>query len=212
MQWRSAYTQVKLENAPRLLKIPESECPDVWIRLPRHKWPKSWASIEDPVVPLERNFVQSSFSRIVVGKRIRRSFITTCMGESTKLMTHVRSSETRVISVSFFWMTLQWLQKKQNVAPMWKKLMKNVDFGEPISFFDHENLGCAQRECKPNENTIERYTKMFESRISARTIDKLPGWQNTHAQTVAWSYDMEGHARKCVERYLKLANKKAEQL
>ena len=23
--------------------------------LPRHKWPKSWSSMEDPVVPLERN-------------------------------------------------------------------------------------------------------------------------------------------------------------
>ena len=51
----SAYTQVKLEDAPRLLGIPKSECPDFWIRLPRHKWPKSWANIEDPVVPLERN-------------------------------------------------------------------------------------------------------------------------------------------------------------
>ena len=32
----SAHTQVKLEDAPRLLKIPKSECQDVWIRLPRH--------------------------------------------------------------------------------------------------------------------------------------------------------------------------------
>ena len=38
----SAYTQVKLEDAPKLLRIPNSECPDIWIRLPRHKWPKSW--------------------------------------------------------------------------------------------------------------------------------------------------------------------------
>ena len=51
----SAYTQVNMEDAPRLLKIPKSECPDVWIRLPRHTWPKSWTNIEDPVVPLERN-------------------------------------------------------------------------------------------------------------------------------------------------------------
>ena len=51
----SAYTQVKMEDAPKLLKISKSECPDIWIRLPRHKWPKSWSSIEDPVVPLERN-------------------------------------------------------------------------------------------------------------------------------------------------------------
>ena len=51
----SAYTQIKMKDAPKLLKIPKSECPDIWIRLPRHKWPESWSSMEDPVVPLERN-------------------------------------------------------------------------------------------------------------------------------------------------------------
>ena len=51
----SANSRVKLEEAPRLLKIPNSECPDAWIRLPNHKWPKSWSSMADPVVPLERN-------------------------------------------------------------------------------------------------------------------------------------------------------------
>ena len=51
----SAYTQVKMEDAPKLLKFHKSECPDIWIRLPRHKWPISWSSMEDPVVPLERN-------------------------------------------------------------------------------------------------------------------------------------------------------------
>ena len=44
-----------MKDAPQFLKIPKSECPDIWIRLPRHKWPKSWSSMEDPVVPLERN-------------------------------------------------------------------------------------------------------------------------------------------------------------
>ena len=37
-----AYTQVKKEDAHKLMKVPKSECPDIWIRLPRHKWPKSW--------------------------------------------------------------------------------------------------------------------------------------------------------------------------
>ena len=32
----SAYTQVKMEDAPKLFKIPKSECPHIWIRLPRH--------------------------------------------------------------------------------------------------------------------------------------------------------------------------------
>ena len=48
----SGYTQVKMEDAHKLLKIPKSECPDIWIRLPRHKWPKSWSSMEDQVVLL----------------------------------------------------------------------------------------------------------------------------------------------------------------
>ena len=44
-----------MEDAPKLLKIPKSECQDMLTRLPRHKWPKSWSSMEDPVVLLERN-------------------------------------------------------------------------------------------------------------------------------------------------------------
>ena len=44
-----------MEDAHKLLKISKSECPDIWIRLPQHKWPKSWSSMEDPVVPLEMN-------------------------------------------------------------------------------------------------------------------------------------------------------------
>ena len=33
----SAKTRVKMEDAHKFLKIPKSECPDIWIRLPRHK-------------------------------------------------------------------------------------------------------------------------------------------------------------------------------
>ena len=47
--------RVKMEDGPTLLRIPKSECPDIWIRLPRYKRPKSWSQIEDPVVLLERN-------------------------------------------------------------------------------------------------------------------------------------------------------------
>ena len=64
----SSYTQITMEDAPKLLKIPKSECPDIWIRLPKHKWPKSWSSMEDPVVLLERK--RSSFGRTTVGKAI----------------------------------------------------------------------------------------------------------------------------------------------
>ena len=66
----SAYTQVKMEDALKFLKNPKSECPDIWIRLPRHKWPKSWSSIEDPVAPLERNLYGHPLAGTVMRKAI----------------------------------------------------------------------------------------------------------------------------------------------
>ena len=103
--------------------------------------------------------------------------------------------------------------KTQNLAPMWKKLMKHVDLDEPTSFLDHKNLGCTQRECKPNETIIERYTQMFESRISAGATEKIQGGKSlTQEPWPGPTTCMEGHARKCIERYCELANKKVEQL
>ena len=32
----SAYTQVKIEDAPKLSGVPQSECPPIWIRLPEN--------------------------------------------------------------------------------------------------------------------------------------------------------------------------------
>ena len=51
---------------------------------------------------------------------------------------------------------------------------------------------------------------MFESRISAEGVEKLPFPQNLRISS--WSYDMAGHAKKCVERYCELANKTIQQL
>ena len=61
----SAFSQLKMEAAHKLLKIPKSECPDIWIRLPRHKWPKSWSSMGDRVVPLERNLYGHPLARLL---------------------------------------------------------------------------------------------------------------------------------------------------
>ena len=50
-------------------------------------------------------------------------------------------------------------RRKQNIAPMWNKLMKLVDLGEPTSFLDHGYLGCTQRECKLKESIIDEHRK-----------------------------------------------------
>ena len=131
-----AYTQVKMEDAHKLLKIPKSECPDIWIRLPRHKWPKSWSSMEDPVVPLERNL----FGHSLAGLLWERQF------------------------------------EKIQLKHGWEKV---------------PNWECL---------CVHRQKVLF---LSLYVDDiKLAGW----------SYDMTGHAKKCVQRYCELANKTTQQL
>ena len=102
------------------------------------------------------------------------------------------------------WMTQKLLGKKQKIDPMWKLLNKEVDLGEPISFLDHVYLGCTQRQCQISKDIVDNYRTMFESRISAGGTEKLPLPQNLRISS--WSYDMEGHAKKCVERYCEFAN------
>ena len=64
--------------------------------------------------------------------------------------------------------------KKQNLDPMWKILMKDVDLGEPTSFLDHVHSGCTQRDCKTSKDIVDNYRYMFESRMSAVGTAKLP--------------------------------------
>ena len=53
---------------------------------------------------------------------------------------------------------------------------------------------------------------MFESRISAGAVEKLTVSGKSDANISSWSYDMKGHAKKCVERYCELANSTTQQL
>ena len=105
--------------------------------------------------------------------------------------------------------------KTANLGPTWKILMKDVDLEAPTSFLDHVYLGCTQRECETSKDIVDNYKHMFESRISAGAVEKLPETRASgkpDANTIfSWSYDMEGHAKKCVERYCELANKTTQQ-
>ena len=87
---------------------------------------------------------------------------------------------------------------------------QEVDLGEPTSFLDQVYLGCTQRQCEISKDNVHICRAMFESRISAERTEKLPYSENFRLSS--WSYDMEGHAKKCEERYCELSNKTTQQL
>ena len=97
--------------------------------------------------------------------------------------------------------------KKHHLELAWKRLMKHVDLEKPTTFLDQVYLGWIQRECGPDSSLVDGYRKMFESRMSAGATEKLPDAGKVDANVIPWSYDMEGHAKKCVERHCESAKK-----
>ena len=106
-------------------------------------------------------------------------------------------------------------RQTENMEPTWKILMKDVDLGEPTSFLDHVFWVGTQRECQISNDIVANNRDMFESRIFAGAKEKLPTRASgePEAETKSsWSYGMEGHANKCVEKYCELAKKLTQQL
>ena len=202
------YTQVKMEDAPKLLNIPKSECPDIWIRLPRHKWPKSWSSMEDPVVLLERN----QYGHPLTGLLWERQFEKILLQHGWEKVSNWEClfvHREKGLFLCVYVDDIKLAGKKHNNR-VWKVLNKEVDLGEPTSFLDHVFLWCTQRKCEMSKDSVDNYRTMFESRISAGWTEKLPYSENHRISS--WSHDMESHAKKCVERYCELANSTTQQL
>ena len=70
--------------------------------------------------------------------------------------------------------------------------------------------GWSQRQCEISKDIVDNNRSMFELRISAERTEKLP--YSANFRISSWSYDMEGHAKKCVVRYCEPSNKTTQQL
>ena len=110
------------------------------------KWTKSWSGIEDPVVLLERNFCGHPLAGLLWERQFEGVLLE--LGNERVpnwecLFVHRKQGLCLSVCVD----DIKMGGKKLNMAPMWKKLMKNVDLDEPISFLDHACLGCTQRQC-----------------------------------------------------------------
>ena len=129
----SAYTQVKMEDAHKLLKIPKSECPDIWIRLPRHKWPKPWSGMEDPVVPLERNLYGHPLAGLLWERQFEKILLKHGWEKIPNwecLFVHREKG----LFLSVYVDDIKLAGKKQNLDTMWKSTQQRSRFGRTNIF------------------------------------------------------------------------------
>ena len=94
-------------------KFPKSECPDIWTRLPIHKWPKSWSSKEDPVVPLERNLYGHLVAGLLWERQFEKVLLEHGLGKSSKF-----GNENKDQSCLCHLDDIELAGKKQNLDPI----------------------------------------------------------------------------------------------
>ena len=106
----SAYTKVEMEDAHKLLKIPKSECPDIWIRLPRHKMDK----IMGPVWKTQSFFLNRICTVILwqdyCGKGNLRKFCCSVVGKKFQIGNAYSYVVKKKSSCLCVWMTSNWLE------------------------------------------------------------------------------------------------------
>ena len=129
--------------------------------------------MEDPVVPLERNLYGHPLAGLSWERQFEKILLKHGWEKFPKWeCLYVHREKGLILSV--YVDDIKLAGKKQNFDPMWKLLNKEVELGEPTSFFDHVYLGCTQRQCKISKDIVDNYRTMFESRISAVRNRKTP--------------------------------------
>ena len=133
------------------------------------------------------------------------------MGKSTELGVSFRSSKTKIVPVGrrgwyeIFWKKAELESHEEEIDEIGRTWTTSTIFW-PRVFGMHWTWMQAERTY---HRRIQKNVRIANFCGSNR---KLPGWENSRAKTVAWSYDREGHAKKCVERHCQRASKKIEQL
>ena len=176
----SAYTQVKMEDAHKLLTIPKSECPDIWIRLPRHKWPKSWSSMEHPVVLLERNLYGHPLAGLLWERQFEKILLKHGWEKIPNwecLFVHREKG----FFLSVYVDDIKLAGKKQNLDPMWKVLNKEVRFGRTNIFLRSCIFGLHSKTMRDKQ----RYCGRLQNHVR---IANFSGWSREITISSKYSY------------------------
>ena len=109
----------------RCSKIPKSECPDIWIRLPRHKWPKSC------LVWKIQSFLLSEICTVILwqhcyGKGYLRKSCCSTVGSRFPIGNADSYTVKKGYSYLCMWMTSNWLERNKTLIRCGKYSIKKL--------------------------------------------------------------------------------------
>ena len=87
-----------MEDVPKLVKIPKSECPDIRTRQPEHKLSEFLSSMEDTVVPFGRNVHGHTWAGLLRERQFEKPLLKYCW-ESSKLWMFIFEPRKRAVLI-----------------------------------------------------------------------------------------------------------------
>ena len=154
--------------------------------------------------------VRSSFGRTIMGKAIWRNSIEVRLWEGFQLGMLIRTPLKRIILICVCgWHKIGWKETKS-----WSDVENTR---QRSRFGRNQHLSLIMNTWDVFNDSVKEVRILLtitepclNPEFPKKQLKKLPCWENLCISS--WSYDMEGHAKKCVERYCELANKTTQQL
>ena len=135
--------------------------------------------------------VRTPTCRTLMVGTARRSSVGTCMGESTEFGMLVLFIGNKDCSCRYTWTTSTWLERSR----IWSPYGRNWWNWSILENQRHFLTTCIWDVLAERNLLLMNTEKMFESWNFCWSNWKMPGRETLHEKTVAWSYDMEGHAK-----------------
>ena len=177
-------------------KFPKSECTDFSIRPLKHKWPKSWSSVEDPVVPLERTLYGHPLAGTLWDRLWKYGW------EESPGWECFFVAEKKDYSCLCMWTVFNWLGRNKSLTQCGKNLWK-----KSIWESQHHSLTMfIWVALNEHAKRAKILWKITETCLNPESLLGLSKRQLCSGKLVAnissWSFDTESHAKKCAERYI----------
>ena len=175
----------------------DDQCPAIWMRLTTIQMARDMAEQRRTSGFPQAKSLWSSIGRTVMGKAIRKSSTRTRLGKVPNWECLFVNREKGLFLSVYVDDMKKLAGKKQNIDPLWKVSMKQVDLGEPTSFLDDVYLGCTQGECETNKDIVDNYRNTFENQGFRQELrKKLPSSGRPEASISAWWKVMPDMAEK----------------
>ena len=187
----------------RNVKVRISWYVDTYIKI---QMAKIMISMEDPVVPLERNVYGHPPTELGCKRQYEKVLLKHDLGKVLN-WEWLFVNRAKELFLSLYVNDMKMTDKTENMKSIWKILMKNVYLKDSLSFLDQIYVTYTQKECTLSSEITRKYRSQDFCYFKEKKIRK------TDEEIISsWIYDIEGHTKKCVERYYEFTNKTTQLL